>query len=275
MDVAEWHLWLDQLGKLDCRLDAPTNRELPNEIVAFLSWKQGADLFFQRRRIGPQLHYYLVLWRRILIPGVWVLYRMCWSESRAIWGGLLPSVSILSAYFIIADTVLIFQIRYFRKHPEIRRLSIRSSRASTESNPLLPRRTSFVESPPSTRVKIILQYAGALAIVIAAGILGWALSSENHPRNSESPSKADEIGPKFLGYLSAIFYLSARIPQIYHNYKLKSTEGLSLLFFMFSTLGNVSFTASIMFALTDMAYFLLNLPWLIGSAGTVFFDFTV
>jgi solute carrier family 66 (lysosomal lysine-arginine transporter), member 1 len=200
---------------------------------------------------------------------------MCWSDSRAIWGGLLPSVSIISAYFIIADTALIFQILYFRKHPEIRRLSIRSSRTSAESSPLLPRRTSFVESPPATRVKIVLQYIGALAIVIAAGILGWALSSENHPRGSEPPTKADEIGPKFLGYLSAVLYLSARIPQIYHNYKLKSTEGLSLLFFMFSTLGNVSFTASILFALTDKNYFLLNLPWLIGSAGTIFFDFTV
>lgn len=182
--------------------------------------------------------------------------------------------------------MLIFQILYFRKYPENRRLSSRSPRASrtesepllhrTLSNPLLPRRTSFVESPPATRVKIILQYIGALLIVIIAGILGWALSSENHPRDSEPPSsKADELGPKILGYLSAVLYLSARIPQIYHNYKLKSTEGLSLLFFMFSTLGNVSFAASILLAWTDMEYFLLNLPWLIGSAGTVFFDFTV
>ena len=180
---------------------------------------------------------------------------MRWSDSRAIWGGLLPSVSILSAYFIIADTVLIFQIHYFRRHPEIRRSSIRSSRTSTESSPLLPRRTSFVDSSPSTRVRIVFQYIGALAIVIAAGILGWALSSENHPRDSEPPTRADEIGPKFLGYLSAVLYLSARIPQIYHNYTLKSTEGLSLLFFMFSTLGNVSFTASIMFALTEQGLF--------------------
>lgn len=199
----------------------------------------------------------------------------CSENNRAIWGGLLPSVMILSAYFIATDSVLIFQILYFRKHPEIRRLSIRSTRTSAESNPLLPRRTSFVESPPATRLKIVLQYIGALAIVIAAGILGWALSGENHPRDAEPPSRADEIGPKVLGYLSALLYLSARIPQIYHNYNLKSTEGLSLLFFMFSTLGNISFAASIMFAMTDMNYFLLNLPWLIGSAGTIFFDFAV
>lgn len=221
----------------------------------------------------------MVFWRCIFI--LWVLLLLgILSNNRAIWGGLLPSVIILSAYFIIADSVLIFQIMYFRKHPEIRQESIRresiqSARASTESYPLLPRRPSFVESPASTRIKIVLQYVGALAIVIAAGVVGWALSGENHPRDSEPPSKADGIGPQILGYLSAVLYLSARIPQIYRDYKLKSTEGLSLLFFMFSTLGNVTFAASIMFAMTDMEYFLLNLPWIIGSAGTIFFDFIV
>jgi solute carrier family 66 (lysosomal lysine-arginine transporter), member 1 len=170
---------------------------------------------------------------------------------------------------------LIFQVIYFRKHPEIRRASLREQRLSAESNPLLPRRLSFSESPPSTRFKIVFQYAGALAIVIAAGMLGWALAGENRPRDAQPPTQADEIGPKILGYASALLYLSARIPQIYHNYTLKSTEGLSLLFFMFSTLGNVSFSLSILFARTDKDYLLLNLPWLIGSAGTIVFDFTV
>jgi uncharacterized protein with PQ loop repeat len=195
---------------------------------------------------------------------------MCWYS--AIWGGLLPSVIILSAYFIIADSALIFQILYFRKH-HYHPIPSRNTRVSSESNPLLPRRASFRESPPSTRVKIVAQYIGALAVVIASGVIGWSLSSENHPR--ETPVAKDDIGAKILGYLSAVLYLSARIPQMYHNYKLKSTEGLSLLFFMFSTLGNFSFAASILFAVTDRDYFLLNLPWLIGSAGTIFFDFTV
>jgi len=194
------------------------------------------------------------------------------SFLGAIWGGLLPSIIILSAYFIIADSSLIFQILYFRKH-HYHPIPSRNTRVSSESNPLLPRRASFRESPPSTRIKIIAQYIGALAVVIASGVIGWSLSSENHPR--ETPVAKDDIGPKILGYLSAVLYLSARIPQIYHNFKLKSTEGLSLLFFMFSTLGNFSFAASILFAVTDRDYFLLNLPWLIGSAGTIFFDFTI
>ena len=132
-----------------------------------------------------------------------------------------------------------------------------------------------MEAAPVTRLKIVLQYIGALAVVIGAGVLGWALSSENRPRDHGPPSAADEIGPKVLGYMSAVLYLSARIPQIYLNYQLKSTEGLSLLFFMFTTLGNLSFAASVLFATTDRAYLMMNLPWLIGSAGTIFFDFIV
>ena len=45
MDVAEWHFWLYQLGKLDCRLDASTNRELPNEIVTILAGNIGLTCF--------------------------------------------------------------------------------------------------------------------------------------------------------------------------------------------------------------------------------------
>jgi hypothetical protein len=45
MDVAKWHFWLCQFGKLDCRLDASTNRELPNEIVPFLPGNMGLTCF--------------------------------------------------------------------------------------------------------------------------------------------------------------------------------------------------------------------------------------
>ena len=156
-----------------------------------------------------------------------------------------------------------------------RALSPSTRRSTAESNPLLPRRGSFIESDaPAPLLRKVMQYVAALSLVMAAGVLGWALSGENRPRESP-PSIEDDIGAKVLGYLSAALYLSARIPQILLNYKLKSTEGLSLLFFMFSTLGNVSFAASILFAMTGKDYLLLNLPWLIGSAGTIFFDFTV
>jgi len=68
---------------------------------------------------------------------------------------------------------------------------------------------------------------------------------------------------------------SARIPQIIKNYRERSCEGLSLLFFVFSLLGNASYGAGILFHSTEKTYFLTNIPWLIGSLGTMVEDITI
>lgn len=48
--------------------------------------------------------------------------------------------------------------------------------------------------------------------------------------------------------------------------------GLSLLFFILSVLGNATYGAGILFHSTERDYFLTNLPWLIGSLGTMVED---
>jgi len=62
---------------------------------------------------------------------------------------------------------------------------------------------------------------------------------------------------------------SARIPQIYKNYKDKSCEGLALLFFLLSLMGNATYGASILTHSLEEDYIWTNLPWLIGSLGTM------
>ena len=75
-----------------------------------------------------------------------------------------------------------------------------------------------------------------------------------------------------LGYGSAVLYLGARIPQIVKNQRERSCEGLSLLFFLLSLLGNATYGAGILFHSVEKEYFLTNLPWLIGSLGTMVED---
>ena len=48
--------------------------------------------------------------------------------------------------------------------------------------------------------------------------------------------------------------------------------GLSLLFFILSVLGNATYGAGILCHSTEKEYFLTNLPWLIGSLGTMVED---
>lgn len=62
---------------------------------------------------------------------------------------------------------------------------------------------------------------------------------------------------------------SARIPQIVKNYQEKSCEGLALLFFLLSLMGNLTYGLSILAHSQEKDYIMTNLPWLIGSLGTM------
>jgi hypothetical protein len=45
--------------------------------------------------------------------------------------------------------------------------------------------------------------------------------------------------------------------------------GLSLLFFILSLMGNATYGAGILFHSTEKEYVMTNLPWLVGSLGTM------
>ncbi|KAF9283687.1 hypothetical protein BGZ68_005219 [Mortierella alpina] len=78
-----------------------------------------------------------------------------------------------------------------------------------------------------------------------------------------------------LGWGSAALYLGSRVPQIYKNWRLRSCEGLSVFMFIFSLLGNALFIASIFLSSTERPYLIRNMPWWLGSAGTLLFDLTI
>eukprot|EP01012_Entosiphon_sulcatum_P027563 TRINITY_DN33226_c0_g1_i1.p1 TRINITY_DN33226_c0_g1~~TRINITY_DN33226_c0_g1_i1.p1 ORF type:complete len:248 (+),score=46.53 TRINITY_DN33226_c0_g1_i1:190-933(+) len=78
-----------------------------------------------------------------------------------------------------------------------------------------------------------------------------------------------------FGYLSAFSYLGSRFPQIYHNYRRKSTEGLSFVLFVSSIAGNVTYAASVVLVAPAWASLIPAIPWLLGSLGTVALDVTI
>ena len=104
------------------------------------------------------------------------------------------------------------------------------------------------------------------------------LSVMNNGDGSEEEDKTGFIHvwmPLILGWGSAILYLGSRIPQIYKNWRLKSCEGLSIMMFMFSVFGNVFYVASIFLNSLEIDYLIKNMPWWLGSGGTLVFDFTI
>uniref|UniRef100_A0A1D1Z3J3 Putative membrane protein YOL092W n=1 Tax=Anthurium amnicola TaxID=1678845 RepID=A0A1D1Z3J3_9ARAE len=228
----------------------------------------------------------IACWFVVLLPQLWAIYKTKSSDSVSItfvclWlaGDLLNlagsvlqhllfTMIILAVYYCIADLVLFCQLVYYRNHSY-----------AAERTPLLG------EAPPSRRpsyLSTILKVLGLTVIACAFGaLLCYYISSKiQHESDHSAHGKRDEALeflwlPQVLGWGSAFLYLGSRIPQIFLNFCNKSCEGLSLAMFGFSVLGNVAFVLSVLFHSTDPTYLLINLSWLVGSGGTLTFDFII
>lgn len=85
---------------------------------------------------------------------------------------------------------------------------------------------------------------------------------------------------RMFAWICTFMYLTSRIPQILENYRRKSTWGTSLLLFTSALIGNITYTISILTSpqargATASQFIVNELPYLIGSAGTVCFDLTI
>lgn len=161
----------------------------------------------------------------------------------------------------------------------------RRRRRSSLGLPGSQRRRSSASRRRSSLAAIVEEESGSRAwfkntvsifLVCAAGTAGWAIAWKSnvwHPAPEETGNPEagvhTALGAEILGYISAVCYLGARIPQIIKNQRDRSCEGLSLLFFLLSLLGNFTYGAGILFHSLEENYVMTNLPWLIGSLGTM------
>lgn len=196
---------------------------------------------------------------------------------------------------------------------------------ATRLSPATPFTPPHTSAPPTDTISrpglnlyTLFFDLGALIMVCAAGVFGWWLSTRSsrgqypdhhhhhhHDRHHSPPSMDNasaslhfDIWGQIFGYLCAVFYLGSRIPQLLLNYRRRSTEGVSMLFFLFACVGNLTYVMSILAYEPECArlesyddgrggcesgewargygqYMLLNASWLIGSAGTLIFDMII
>lgn len=83
-----------------------------------------------------------------------------------------------------------------------------------------------------------------------------------------------------IAYFSTAMYLGSRLPQIWHNWRRKSTKGVSMMLFFAALMGNLTYTLSIVVSPQalgpDSKEFLLNeMSYILGAAGTMIFDFII
>jgi hypothetical protein len=139
-------------------------------------------------------------------------------------------------------------------------------------------------------------------LVCSAGAAGW-LVSNGGPRTERPPPGGGEGGEggehriafsplgQLFGYVCAALYLGSRVPQLLLNHRRKSTEGISMLFFVFACIGNLTYVLSIV-AYGPVCekpdecregeakgqyrrYVAVNLSWILGSLGTLVLDLGV
>ena len=237
------------------------------------------------------------------------------SLAGGLWAGLVPTVIALAIYFCFADGALITQCIYYNTlnaqkdkeqeqaeaiaHPREqdpllasasannttivqRKPSTTSRRSHRRSSAALSARRDSLSralAKPTTTSAWLKNSLSILAIVVA-GTAGWALAYKTgawHPVPLKDPSASapTPLGASLLGYGSALLYLGARVPQIVKNQRERSCDGLSLLFFLLSLLGNATYGAGILCHSLEEEYVWTNLPWLIGSLGTMVEDLVI
>lgn len=256
---------------------------------------------------------------------VWLLGDV-FNILGAILQGVLPTMVILAFYYTIADLVLLAQCFYYRGftwrddpvpppkpatlpdgepsertsliHPQHSPI-LRERRGSDWSglSPAVPHIPDTPLPAPATALQTIVWNTVTVLMVVAAGVLGWFLGQKatdkmkhgDHTHDDGGALEFNVLGQVF-GWLCAVSYIASRLPQLILNWRRKTTDGLSMLFFLFACLGNVTYVLSI-FAYEPHCkkstcqpgeaghiygkYMLVNLSWLAGSLVTLFLDLGV
>ncbi|KAK1769316.1 PQ loop repeat-domain-containing protein [Phialemonium atrogriseum] len=226
---------------------------------------------------------------------VWLLGDV-FNILGAVLQGVLPTMVILAIYYTIADIVLLSQCFYYRG------FTWRDEVAPPPAK-LRTRRLG----DPDERTGLLSASAVPLAPTTTS-----SSSSHEHPHHQapDWSSNLSHLSPavplvndgtlafnvwgQVFGWLCAVLYLGSRLPQLLLNWRRKSTEGVSMLFFLFACLGNLTYVLSI-FAFEPRCraggpgtkclpgeastiygrYMLVNLSWLAGSAGTLLLDMAI
>lgn len=208
---------------------------------------------------------------------------------------VLPTMLILAIYYTLADIVLLVQCLMYGTRLSVDPIHLSPANPLSEdvldeilvhSEDLETHR--LISGPKKQELSKLKTefYNGILvSLVLIAGIGGWYISyvrAAKHDR--ETPPEHDhdnshdlevDFWGQVFGYLCAVFYLGSRIPQILLNYRRKSCEGISFMFFFFACMGNLTFVLSILCIGVSWRYIVINMSWLLGSVGTLGLDVVI
>ncbi|KAG2179965.1 hypothetical protein INT43_003752 [Umbelopsis isabellina] len=198
---------------------------------------------------------------------------------------LMFTVFLLGVYYILSDTIIVLQVLYYRKNQTYEPLaecelptdsygSIEDRNEEEEYEAIVDEGIKNEHKQKRVLGRIVTFWvATALFIISSIIYIIWSLWPTGSPNDVDLSQL--KFLPQLLGWTSASFYIFSRIPQILKTFHDETVEGLSIGMFVFSVIGNITFAVSILLESQDPTYVAINMPWLYGSAGTLFFDFTI
>ncbi|KAJ1894623.1 putative vacuolar membrane transporter for cationic amino acids [Kickxella alabastrina] len=239
----------------------------------------------------PQIH---LNYKRKSCDGISLTFYLMWSLGDllnlvgAVMENLIITAVLLPLYYILTDGIIIWQFYSYRSnHP--RPDSELDSEADEESWLILhpsPNQSncdnnehaifSTICCPHSALIGAGLLLAGGFALYYCSAYLvrpkahsflyACAIDWFAHVNLRR------EVG-QLCGYISAVVYLGAYIPQLVKNYRTKSTEGLSMLTFVLVILGNVTYCLSILtLERPTREYLEKYAAWLLGASSTIWLE---
>ncbi|KAI8366431.1 hypothetical protein EDC96DRAFT_508060 [Choanephora cucurbitarum] len=206
---------------------------------------------------------------------------------------LLVTMFVLALYYTVADMALIWQVIYYRRtrKQHSKQLALADEEALSqnqqETSGLLnhTQPVDYDTSSPkhhqrnntkddSTSALNLISTISVLAVTVFSCYAYYRAHWHNHHGDQGELNRFNWL-PQLMGWSSAVLYVGSRVPQILKNWRNKSTEGLSFGMFLCAVMGNVFFTSSIFLKSTQLDYIIVNLSWIVGSCGTLLFDFVI
>lgn len=216
----------------------------------------------------------------------------------------------LSIFFLCNDVTLCFQYYYYNSvYPKTHTLmySLVNSELTEPSEPthtdimihnrnnqIHIRHTGTEDPSPSSSYNSMddskpsaVKIAAVSAVLNGASVNGLPLvkgSKDTHSQTSlsslatENSTHISQSIGLVLAWGCTAVYCGSRCPQLYKNYKRKSVEGISPMLFGAALLGNFTYTLSILTSCefmdsnTRQEFFFRELPYILGSSGTIVFD---
>lgn len=199
---------------------------------------------------------------------IWFLLLWLGGDSCNLVGSFLanqlPLQSYTAIYYVLADLLMLAMYTYYK----MRHRMAQSTVLHIVSISCILGLTAGLTHLPG---------AGPHREMISSGFRSRSLLSTTGSVKAFTP---EEIIGFSIGSVSSVLYLSSRLPQMYTNFKRKSTEGVSYFLFALVILGNTTYGLSVLLKNPERnqgekSYLVHHLPWLIGSLGTLTLDLMI